>query len=40
MFLMSEESAYITWVDLPINGGSLTGGIPKYRFDALRKAQP
>jgi 3alpha(or 20beta)-hydroxysteroid dehydrogenase len=38
VFLMSPESSYINGVDIPIDGGILHGGVPKYLSDAVRKA--
>jgi 3alpha(or 20beta)-hydroxysteroid dehydrogenase len=38
VFLMSPESSYINGVDIPIDGGIHTGGVPKYLSDQVRKA--
>jgi 3alpha(or 20beta)-hydroxysteroid dehydrogenase len=40
VFLMSSESSFISGVDIPIDGGVHTGGVPKYLSDEVRKAQP
>lgn len=36
VFLMSDESSFITGVDVPIDGGALHGAAPKFLSDAVR----
>ena len=36
VFLMSDESSFITSTDIPIDGGSRLGGAAKYLSDAVR----
>lgn len=38
VFLMSDESRFITGADIPIDGGQLAGGIAKFMSDAVRGA--
>jgi 3alpha(or 20beta)-hydroxysteroid dehydrogenase len=37
LFLMSDESSFITGVDLPIDGGQSRGGAAKFLSDALAR---
>jgi 3alpha(or 20beta)-hydroxysteroid dehydrogenase len=40
VFLMSDESRFISGAEIPIDGGQTSGGIAKYLSDAIRSAQP
>jgi 3alpha(or 20beta)-hydroxysteroid dehydrogenase len=40
VFLMSDESRFITGAEIPIDGGQTSGGIAKFLSDAVRRDQP
>ena len=39
VFLMSDESRFITGAEIPIDGGQSSGGSAKYLTDAVRTAE-
>jgi len=38
VFLMSDESRFISGADIPIDGGQVAGGVAKFMSDAVRRA--
>jgi 3alpha(or 20beta)-hydroxysteroid dehydrogenase len=38
VFLMSDESRFMSGADIPIDGGQVAGGIAKFMSDAVRRA--
>jgi 3alpha(or 20beta)-hydroxysteroid dehydrogenase len=40
VFLMSDESRFVTGAEIPIDGGQTSGGIAKFLSDAVRPPQP
>jgi 3alpha(or 20beta)-hydroxysteroid dehydrogenase len=40
VFLMSDESRFITGAEIPIDGGQTSSGIAKFLSDAVRPPQP
>ncbi|HEX3615341.1 MAG TPA: SDR family oxidoreductase [Solirubrobacteraceae bacterium] len=38
VFLMSDESRFLSGADIPIDGGQVAGGIAKFMSDAVRRA--
>jgi 3alpha(or 20beta)-hydroxysteroid dehydrogenase len=40
IFLMSDESRFITGAEIPIDGGQTSGGIAKFLSEAVRGDQP
>jgi 3alpha(or 20beta)-hydroxysteroid dehydrogenase len=40
VFLMSDESRFITGAEIPIDGGQTSGGIAKFLSDAVRRDRP
>jgi 3alpha(or 20beta)-hydroxysteroid dehydrogenase len=40
VFLMSDESRFITGAEIPIDGGQSGGGIAKFLSDAVRRPEP
>ncbi|HEX3978926.1 MAG TPA: SDR family oxidoreductase [Solirubrobacteraceae bacterium] len=40
VFLMSDESRFVTGAEIPIDGGQTSGGIAKFLSDAVRPPEP
>ncbi len=40
VFLMSDESRFISGAEIPIDGGQTSGGIAKFLSDAVRPPGP
>ncbi|HVW17830.1 MAG TPA: SDR family oxidoreductase, partial [Solirubrobacteraceae bacterium] len=39
VFLMSDESSFVSGAEIPVDGGQLTSGSAKYLNDAVRGEQ-
>jgi 3alpha(or 20beta)-hydroxysteroid dehydrogenase len=38
VFLMSDESRFISGAEIPVDGGQVAGGVAKFMSDAVRRA--